>query len=222
MKSMFRKSGSVGFVCVYVGAVSLLFFLATGHALAQTKTIIDEWAAVKPPKPPALKPVTVEPKTTALLVLDIVKPGCNMERRPRCVTSVPKIQSLLKEARGKGMTVVHSLTSATKPPDILPEVAPQSGEPIVQASVDKFFRTDLEKILKEKGIKTVIVVGTAAHGAVLYTGSQAALRGLQVVVPLDGMSSENTYFEQYVAYHMTTAPGVGARVTLTTVDMIKF
>ena len=53
-------------------------------------------------------------------------------------------------------------------------------------------RTDLEKILNDKGIKTVVVVGTAAQGAVLNTASQAAFRGLRVIVPLDGMSAENT------------------------------
>ena len=55
--------------------------------------------------------------------------------------------------------------------------------------VDKFLGTDLEKILKDKGIATVIIVGTAAHGAVLYTGSGAAMRGMNVIVPVDGMSS---------------------------------
>ena len=68
----------------------------------------------------------------------------------------------------------------------------------------------------------MIIVGTAAHGAVLYTGSQAAYRGLRVIVPVDGMSSENTYFEQYTAYHMANAPGVGQQVTLTKFDMIQF
>jgi nicotinamidase-related amidase len=53
-------------------------------------------------------------------------------------------------------------------------------------------KTDLEKILNDKGIKTVVVVGTAAQGAVLNTASQAAFRGLRVIVPLDGMSAENT------------------------------
>jgi nicotinamidase-related amidase len=50
----------------------------------------------------------------------------------------------------------------------------------------------LEKILNDKGIKTVVVAGTAAQGAVLNTASQAASRGLRVIVPLDGMSAENT------------------------------
>jgi nicotinamidase-related amidase len=53
---------------------------------------------------------------------------------------------------------------------------------VVAAFVDKFMLgnkdTGLEKILKDKGITTVIAVGTAANGAVLYTSSAAALRGL--------------------------------------------
>ncbi len=90
------------------------------------------------------------------------------------------------------------------------------------SSVDKFRNTDLQKILADKGIKTVIVTGTAAHGAVLYTGSTAALMGMDVIVPVDLMSSETIYHEQYVAVHFATAPGVSMRATLTRSDMIKF
>jgi len=200
---------------------SVLVFLTSGISLAQTKTIIDEWATVQAPKPPELKPVTLDPKITALLVLDFVKQTCNTERRPRCLDSVPKVQTLLKQARAKGVTVIHSTTTAATPADIAKELTPLEGEPIVKASADKFFKTDLEKILSEKGIKTVVVVGTAAQGAVLNTASQAAFRGLQVIVPVDGMSAENTYFEQYTIYHLANAPGVGQQVTLTKIDMIK-
>ncbi len=200
---------------------SVLVFLTSGISLAQSKTIIDDWAAVQAPKPPELKPVTLDPKTTALLVLDFVKQTCNTERRPRCLDSVPKVQALLKQARAKGVTVIHSTTTAATPADIAKELTPLEGEPIVKASADKFFKTDLEKILSEKGIKTVVVVGTAAQGAVLNTASQAAFRGLQVIVPVDGMSAENTYFEQYTIYHLANAPGVGQQVTLTKIDMIK-
>jgi len=205
------------------GLACLLVFFTSKGSFAQTKTIVDEWASVQPPKPPELKAVKIDdPKTTAFLVLDIIKQGCNNERRPRCVASVPKIQAFLNQARTKGVTVVESYTSASTPGDILKEVAPLPGEPLVQAPADKFFRTDLEKILQDKGIKTVIIVGTAAHGAVLYTGSQAAYRGLKVIIPVDGMSSESTYFEQYTAYHLGNAPGVGQQVTLTKFDLIGF
>ena len=87
---------------------------------------------------------------------------------------------------------------------------------------DKFFGTDLEKILKDKGIRTVIVTGTASHGAVLYTASGAALRGMKVVIPVDGMSAESTYAEQYVAWNMVNAPRISAETTLTKTDMIRF
>jgi len=220
MMSMTGRTRTV-FLLEGLTLASVLVFLTSGISLAQTKTIIDEWATVQAPKPPELKPVTLDPKTTALLVLDFVKQTCNTERRPRCLDSVPKVQTLLKQARAKGVTVIHSTTTAATPADIAKELTPLEGEPIVKAPADKFFKTDLEKILSEKGIKTVVVVGTAAQGAVLNTASQAAFRGLQVIVPVDGMSAENTYFEQYTIYHLANAPGVGQQVTLTKIDMIK-
>jgi hypothetical protein len=45
--------------------------LALSAAPARAQNIIDEWASVKAPAAPALKPVTVNPKTTALLMLDL-------------------------------------------------------------------------------------------------------------------------------------------------------
>ena len=204
-------------------------------APAPAQTIIDEWSSVKAPPPPELKPVTVDPKTTALLVMDLIKQACNIERRPRCVASIPKIEKLLAEARAKGVTVIYTLFPSPAPSfptpvigDTLPAVAPKGNEPIVVSFVDKFILNDkdtgLQKILKDKGITTVIAVGTAAHGAVLYTASAAALRGFNVIVPVDGMSGDgqDTYIEQYVAYNLTHAPILSPKVTLTRIDMISF
>ena len=210
-KPSFRKSCSILRLVFSALTIMVSFFLYQGVTPASAQTIVDDWSKVQAPKPPELKAVTLDPKTTALLVLDFVKQTCNTERRPRCLTSVPQVQALLKLARGKGVAVVHSITTAATPADILKDVAPLEGEPIVKSSADKFFKTDLEKILNDKGVKTVVVVGTAAHGAVLNTASQAAFRGLRVIIPVDGMSSENTYFEQDTVYHLSNAPGVGSR-----------
>ncbi|MFO7595937.1 MAG: isochorismatase family protein [Desulfocurvibacter africanus] len=92
---------------------------------------------------------------------------------------------------------------------------PRPDEPVVQASVDKFVGTDLEKILREKGVKTVVVTGTAANGAVLHTAVGAAIRGFDVIVPVDGMPGTTLYEEQYTAYHIVAAPGVRDRSLLT-------
>jgi nicotinamidase-related amidase len=200
----------------------------TYTAPAPAQTIIDEWQSVKAPAAPALKAANLDAKTTAVLVMDLVKQTCNNERRPRCVASIPKIAKFLEEARAKGVMVVYTTVPPVPMADTLPAIAPKGNEPVVTAWVDKFVLADkdtgLEKMLKDKGITSVIPVGTAAHGAVLYTSSAAALRGFNVVVPVDGMSGDgqNTYIEQYVAYNLTSAPVVSPKVTLTRFDMIKF
>ncbi len=207
------KAAAIAFGLAAAGGVS---------SAANAANIIDDWASVKAPPPPELKEVTVDPSTTALLMLDFLHSNCNTDRRPRCVDSLPAMKKLLGEARAAGVPVVYSITSSAKPEDIWDDVAPQDGEPIVKASVDKFDKTDLAKILADKGIKTVITVGTAAQGAILYTASAAALRGFAVIVPVDGLSAEDTYFEQYVVYDLAKAPGVSSHVTLTSTDMMKF
>jgi len=213
---LWGKEALLQVVGVVIG-VLLVFTVSSVFA----QTIIDEWATVKAPPPPELKPVTINAKETALLVLDVVNQICNAERRPRCVASVPKIQGLLNQARARGVVVIYSLAGAATVADIWKEVAPLGGEPVVKSSADKFFGTDLEKILKDKGIKTVIAVGSAAHGAVLFTGTEAAKRGFQVIVPVEGMS-DSPYTEQYTAWHLVNNPSYGRQVTLTRIDMIKF
>lgn len=187
---------------------------------ASAQTIVDEWSSVKAPPAPELKAVTVDPKTTALLMLDFVTPNCTL--RPRCMASVPAVKKLLGEARGAGLLIVYATGPTGKRADTLAELAPRDSEPVVSTGVDKFFNTELERILKDGGTKTVIAIGTAAHGAVLYTASGAALRGMKVIVPVDGMSADNPYTEQYTAWHLTNAPVVSRTVTLTKFDLIKF
>ncbi|HKT17008.1 MAG TPA: isochorismatase family protein [Stellaceae bacterium] len=198
--------------------------LAAGFAAsaAQAGTIIDDWSKVKVEPAPQLKEVTVDPKTTALLMLDFIPPICNEKVRPRCVASLPAMKQMLERARTAHATVIFSTAGKATPKDIWAQIAPLPSEPWVHAHADKFIDTDLDKILHEKGIKTVIVVGTAANGAVLYTGSHAALLGYKVIVPVDGSTAENEYVEQYVVYNFAHAPGVASNTTLTTSERVKF
>ena len=201
-------------------AAALGLSLLALAAQASTPTIVDEWAAIKAPAAPELKTATVDPKTTALLVLDFVNPNCTS--RPRCMASLPAMKKLLAEARAKGMLVVFATGPTGKRADILADVAPLDNETVVSAGVDKFANAELEKVLKAAGIQTVIATGTSAHGAELYTASAASLRGMKVVLPVDGMSADTPYIEQFVAVHMTTAPLVSRNVTLTRLDQIRF
>jgi nicotinamidase-related amidase len=188
---------------------------------AQAGDISQEWGSVKAPAAPALKEVTIDAKTTALLLLDFL-PSYYCSEDPRCVASLSPMKSFLANARLHDMPVIYSVAGKFEAKDILSDVAPIGTEPVVKSKADKFLNTDLEKILKDKNIQTVIVAGTAANGAVLYTGSGAAMRGMKVIVPVDGLSAKDLYAEQLTVWQLPHGPGFGKQVTLTRSDMIKY
>jgi len=205
-----------------IGSTSVALLLKFPTTAIAESTIIEEWREIKAPAPVELKAIKINPENTAFLVLDIEERTCNSKRRPRCVASVPKIKNFLVKARRNNVAVVYSLTRKGTRQTILPDTAPLGTEPIVKSSVDKFYKTNLEKILQDNRIKTVIIVGTTAEGAVLHTATAAAMRGFQVVVPIDGMSAGTLYAEQYTAWHLVNAPGSRRKTTITRFDMIAF
>ncbi len=221
MIGIIERSSIFRIIMVISLPIAFLFCHASVNA-GDEKTIIEVWDTIKAPPPVDLKAIKIEPAESAFLLLDIEERTCNANSRPRCVASVPKIRAFLEKARANGLTIVYSLTSRGKPETILPGVIPFGNEPVVKSSVDKFYKTDLEKILREKGIKKVIIAGTTAEGAILHTATGAAMRGFQVIVPIDGMSAGTLYAEQYTAWHLVNAPGSRRSTTLTRFDMIEF
>lgn len=195
---------------------------------AANTTAAGTTASAPLPKIPASVAVSLDPKTTAVLVLDITSAVCSP--RKSCVASLPAIASLLKKARDAQAPVVYSDTP-TAGSTILPEVAPQSGDPKVTGRADKFFGTNLDEILKQKGIKTTVIVGSASNGAVLYTAFGANLRGYTVVVAEDGMSTDDAFAQLLTRYQLLNQPGFtnpenkpleATRVTLSKTDLITF
>ena len=190
-------------------------------APARAGDVIAEWSNAKAPPPPELKPVTVDAKTTALLMLDLLQQNCG--RRPRCLAEIPAMKKLLDTARAAGVTVIYSGFGKVPRSDIIKDVAPIANELMIHSDANKFQNTDLDKMLKDKGIKTVIVVGTGANGAVLTTASVAVEKDYNVIVPVDGISGNDIYSEQFTAWNLVNAtPTFAKLVTLTRSDMIKF
>ena len=204
-----------------IGALAGLVGLAGGAA---AQGLIEEWTTAKLPPAPALKPATLVPNETALLVMDFTNQTCTPQRRPRCAQSVPKMLKLVSDARGKGAFIVYSVAvPGSVATDILKELTPAAGEPVLPPlGPDKFIGSELEKTLKDKGIKTVVAMGTQAQTSVLHTAGAAALRGFKVVVPVDGMSADDVFPELYTAWHLANAARIAPQVTLTRFDMIGF
>ena len=186
-------------------------------------------AEILPPEPPPLPdpvPVMVDPTTTAFLVLDISTAVC--PPRPACIASLPSISRLLAKARSASVLVGYSLTPNS---EVRPEVAPRPGDPIVTSRADKFYNTDLDQVLQDHGIQTLVIVGSAANGAVLYTAFGAVERGYTVAVAIDGISSGpdfDTYLAEYQLLNMpgfsnpTNDPLQPTAATLSRSDLITF
>ncbi|HEY4318739.1 MAG TPA: isochorismatase family cysteine hydrolase [Herbaspirillum sp.] len=182
------------------------------------------------PAIPAPAAVTLDAHSTALLILDINEVVCRPN--PACMATVPAIAGLLDKARAAKVPVLYSSTAnAAGAVPTLPEVAPRSGEPVVVARANKFVGTDLEEQLKQRKIATVVVVGSAANGAVMYSTFHANTRGFTAVVAEDGLSSPkpiNTVLARYQLlnqpgfYNSDNTPLADKKATLSRSDLISF
>jgi nicotinamidase-related amidase len=144
------------------------------------------------PSPPNPVPVILNPAVTALLVFDIIEHIA--ARQPQIAAQmVPAVSALLARARKAGITVAYG-TRAPNKGTWLPEVAPAPGDIQIESQAqDRFYNTDLDRMLKAKGITTLILIGWKISGSVTYTSVGATLRGYTVVVPIDTTSDATDY-----------------------------
>ncbi len=173
--------------------------------------------------------VTLDPKTTALMVLDYVEDICNAQ--PSCKGQMlPAMTPFLERVRKAGLVVAYG-TREQNMTHWLKEVAPAPNDiKIVNTAQDRFYNTDLDKLLKAKGIKTLIMVGWKISGSVTYTSVGAMARDYTVVIPMDTTSAASGYETTIGFYNVLNSgnanlanePLKPKSVTLTRTDMIIF
>jgi nicotinamidase-related amidase len=205
------------------------------HAQANAQDAAAGRAAAKPmvtlqmPALPAPVAVTVDPKTTALLVFDYVEPICNAQ--PKCKDEMlPALAPFMTRARKAGLVVAYG-TRVENVSKWMPEVAPQPGDiTIVNTAQDRFYNTDLDKALKAKGVTTIIMAGWKVSGSVAYSSVGATLRDYTVVVPMD-TTAATTDYEQIIGFYnilnqlsgnLANQPLKPKASTLSRTDMISF
>lgn len=73
-----------------------------------------------------------------------------------------------------------------------PQMLPRAGDTVLQkTTVSVFGSTELDRLLKEKGIKTVIISGLMTHACVAGGARDAAPLGYQVVVASDASATRS-------------------------------
>jgi nicotinamidase-related amidase len=189
----------------------------------------DSALTLQMPPLPEPVPVAIDPATTALLILDVVDPICS--RQPNCTGKmVPAIALLLAQARKAGVTIAYG-TRAPTMSKWLPEVLPAPGDIKIESQAqDRFYKTDLDNLLKAKSITTLILAGWKISGSVTYTSVGATLRGYTVVVPVDASLDQTDYeiaIGQYQILHQHSSnaanePLKAGASTLSRTDMIAF
>ncbi|HGU6747899.1 MULTISPECIES: cysteine hydrolase family protein [Enterobacteriaceae] len=159
---------------------------------------------------------TIDPKTTAVIVVDMqndfVAPGAPLLSQ-MAQDLVPRLGKTLDECRELGMKIVFTahvhrldgsdmglfddlyppiasraaLVDGTEGGDIYPPLKPQPGEHVIKKSrYSAFYGTPMDMMLREWGIKTVIITGTTTENCCHATARDAMFNNYKVVFLSDG------------------------------------
>lgn len=140
----------------------------------------------------------------ALLIVDMIHDFVDGKFGSEGARSiVEKIGRTAKKFRERGDTVIYLRDSHT-PGDpelrvwgehamrgtwgseIVEDLAPEEGDIVIEKTTyDGFFATNLENVLRERGIKEVYICGVATDICVLHTAFGAFARGFEVHVVED-------------------------------------
>ncbi len=161
-------------------------------------------------------PLTLEPPSSALLVMDIQQTVVEMvpAEGPAVLAHASR---LLEAARRSAMRVIHVVVGFRPGPEVSPRnqafhavresgrfaegspgtaihpaVAPATGEVVVtKHRVSAFAGTDLEMILRAHRIETLVLAGLATSGVVLSTVRHATDADYRVVVVEDACADRD-------------------------------
>ena len=183
------------------------------------------WAQEGPNKPEP-KPVTLDGKTTAVLVLDL-NARCH-DPKQVCSKLMAGVGEFLEKARTAGVPIIHTVSASAKGTPLEAVATPlkrKGSEPVIYPDAfDKFVGGELQAFLKEKGAKTLIVTGSSTNASVLYTATTAArMHRYSIVIPVDGVNANRQYEQEYSLHQFTVLPSEANKLfQFTSLSMISF
>jgi nicotinamidase-related amidase len=153
----------------------------------------------------------------ALLIIDMCKDFVwGSLKCERAASIVPNLQSLAEAARRAGVPVIYSNDAHLRGLDhelgvwgehslagsegaqVIEELRPREQDYVVpKRTYSGFYQTDLELLLRDLGVDTVILTGLHANICIRHTAADAFFRRLNIIVPKDGVEAftEEAYIE---------------------------
>jgi nicotinamidase/pyrazinamidase len=166
----------------------------------------------------------------ALFVIDMLNDFINPDGA-LCVGEtvkhiIPEIQKKISKYRGDGNQVFfvsdcHAeddsefemfqkhCVAGTKGAEIHKDLRPKQGETIIQKTrFSAFFGTNLDELLKEKGIDTLELCGVCTNICIFYTAADARMRGYNVTVDRRCVDSFDRAAHEFALKEMERTLGV--------------
>jgi len=178
------------------------------------------------PNRPEAKPLTLDNKTTAILVLDM-NARCD-DPKQVCSKIAAPLGGFLDKARAAGVPIIYTVSASAKGKPLGELAIPlkkKEGEIVIYPDAfDKFVGGELQAWLKDKGAKTLVITGSSTNAAVLYTATSAArMHRYSVVIPMDGVNAATQYEHEYSLHQFTVLPSEANKLfQFTRLSMITF
>ena len=178
------------------------------------------------PTLPEPKPITVDAKKTAVLVLDGSQRWSNPEQP--CHRLVPGMAKFLGRVREAGVPIIYTISARSKGTpegEVCSALSRRLSEPVIYPDgFDKFTNGELQSFLKLSDVDTLIITGYRSNVSVLNTATKATRElKYKVIIPMDGIVAKTEYEQEYTLFHFTVLPDQAARLfSFTMLDMIQF
>lgn len=167
--------------------------------------------------------------SVALILIDVIN-GFDFEGSEKLASdaleAAPRILALRRAAHAARVPVIyvndnfgrwrsdfHAIVAACADPgqpgsSVSRLLAPEERDYFVlKPRHSAFYCTALELLLERLGVRTLVLVGFATNICVLYTASDAHMRGYQVVVPSDCTASNTDELTRHALEHMRLVSG---------------
>jgi len=165
---------------------------------------------------------------TAVIVIDMINDFVSgVFKSDRAARIIPNIKALLNHARKQRAPIVYATdahlpyvdpefdvwgshaVAGTLGAEIVDELKPQKGDfRVLKRKYSAFQGTDLDQLLRELKVDTVILTGVVTDTCIQHTAADAFFRGYRIIVPKDCVEALDETTQEAAIRYLRKAYGL--------------